>query len=89
MTGRSWTGDGIGIRHRFPAPGPGNDGRTALGVSSLTVTGSTIIYNWAKGGERDDSRNGQGIGGGVYPAEGSTVYKDARTVVFGDFTILP
>jgi hypothetical protein len=73
MTRRSWTGDGTVVRHRFPAPGPGNDVRTALGVSSLTITGSTIIYNWAKGGEGDDSHNGLGIGGGVYPAEGSTV----------------
>jgi hypothetical protein len=88
-------GDGLG-------GGIYNDGSTAFGASSLTVTGSTVIHNKAQGGEGNaGGSDGQGVGGGVYLAAGSAACKDASTViafnhastsnddVFGIFTICP
>jgi hypothetical protein len=77
-----------------------NDGSTSFGVSSLTVSGSTITHNRTIGGEGDDGGSaGQGIGGGLYIAAGGIVCLGTATVVkknrastshddiFGVFTI--
>jgi hypothetical protein len=59
-----------------------NDGSTAFGVSSLTVTGSAITDNQAQGGQGDAPGDaGQGIGGGVYLAAGGIACEDALTVI--------
>src|SRR5262249_2938760 len=76
-----------------------NDGGTGFGVSSLTITGSTITDNRASGGEGGGA-DGQGIGGGLYLAAGGSVCLDAFAVLhvkrnhastskdlFGDYTI--
>jgi hypothetical protein len=57
-----------------------NDGSTNFGVSSLTVTGSTIIDNRATGGAAGNGGSaGQGIGGGAYLGGGGTVRLDLFT----------
>jgi hypothetical protein len=59
-----------------------NDGSTASGVSSLTVTGSTITDNQAQGGQGGaPGKAGQGIGGGVYLAAGGSACEDVLTVI--------
>jgi hypothetical protein len=60
--------------------GLSNDGSTAFGVSSLTVTGSTITHNDANGGAAGAGGSaGQGIGGGLYLADGGIVCLDVFT----------
>jgi hypothetical protein len=81
-----------------------NDGSSAFGVSSLTITGSTITHNRAIGGKADNGgQGGQGIGGGAYLALGGNVCFDVFTQkhvtknkastrnddIFGDFTTCP
>jgi large repetitive protein len=59
-----------------------NDGSTALGVSSLQVTGSTIIDNDADGGAAGVGKgDGQSLGGGLYLASGGSVCLDTTTIV--------
>jgi hypothetical protein len=78
------------------------DGNSAFGVSSLTVTGSTVTHNDADGGAAGAGGSaGQGIGGGLYLAAGGSVCIDVNTVIvhnhastsnddiFGVFTICP
>ncbi len=68
-------GDGLG-------GGIYNDGSTDFGVSSLTITGSTITHNDADGGAGGASGSaGQGIGGGLYLADGGIVCIDTATVI--------
>jgi hypothetical protein len=57
-----------------------NDGSTAFGVSTLTVTGTTITHNDADGGAAGAGGSaGQGIGGGLYLADGGIVCLDVFT----------
>jgi hypothetical protein len=75
-------GDGIAGGNGGNGFGGGsyNDGSTAFGVSSLTVTGSTITHNDADGGVGDaGGSDGQGIGGGLYLADGGIVCLDVFT----------
>ena len=59
-----------------------NDGSTALGVSSLQISGSTIIRNDVDGGSAGAGGNdGQGIGGGLYLATGGSVCLGTTTDV--------
>jgi hypothetical protein len=62
--------------------GLSNDGRTAFGVSTLSITGSTVTHNRAVGGAGEDGGSaGQRIGGGLYLADGGIVCLDTTTVV--------
>jgi hypothetical protein len=63
-----------------------NDGGTSFGVSSLTVTGSTITVNQAQGGAGDKGSDGEGVGGGAYFRSGGSVCLDrfTRTNLFGN-----
>ena len=83
-------------------PGVSNDGSTPFGFGSLSSTGSTITHNRATGGEGDDGGSaGQGIGGGLYLADGGIVCLGTTTVVkkkrastsdpdiFGSYTLCP
>jgi hypothetical protein len=59
-----------------------NDGSTDFGISPLTITGSTVTFNAALGGEGDHGgSDGQGIGGGTYLATGGSVCLDLFTVL--------
>jgi hypothetical protein len=65
-----------------PQRGVYNDGSTAVGISTIQVTGSTIAENDADGGDGNaDGDDGQGLGGGLYLASGGTACIDAASVV--------
>jgi hypothetical protein len=94
------TGGNGGVGGNGLGGGIYNDGSTAFGASSVTITGSAITDNQAQGGQGAGPGNdGQGIGGGAYLAAGSIASKDVLTViahnhastsnddVFGVFTI--
>jgi hypothetical protein len=80
------------------APGAGmySDGNSDVGVTSLTLTKTTIAHNQAVGGDGND---GLGIGGGAYLVAGGVAREDVFTLiahnrvstsnddVFGSFTL--